>query len=158
MEHFHFPKLQRLCRVCGELLGKRNFDVLDFKGDLVAYIFIHIEDDNAEVHPSKMCLRCWSRLKNVKSRGSTTPHANFIWKPHTQANCGICQHHDNKKKGGRRKYKSKPNKHQLRNIWTTAEIEKLINTTKQMQFNTPPHLNYPEALNSHLHMCKCIIC
>ena len=52
---------------------------------------IHIDGihDNNDIHPKLMCMKCYSTIRNVEKRNSTTDLIPKSWPKHAE-NCDIC--------------------------------------------------------------------
>ena len=160
-ENFHLCSLEKLCRVCGDLLSKKMFNAINMKDDLKDYIFIDISKDEDHIHPKKVCLRCWSKVKNIKQRGSTTKHSNFEFLPHAQLNCTICERTKQKSKGGRKKISKPKNHHVVKALWTRDDISSLIASVIQFK-DFPDDFRIPQLenldMNPQIESCYCHIC
>ena len=94
----HLFYLQRLCRICGEILsGRVTYLVSDHLEELTELYKVHFAGDTSGKEPSSFCNTCYSRVKNSSK---FTPK---VWFPHEGPDCTTCCHYNMKKKGGRPK-------------------------------------------------------
>ncbi|XP_065667619.1 uncharacterized protein LOC136087920 [Hydra vulgaris] len=75
----HQQKLSRVCRICRNLLGKDSLKT-DSKTDRIYKAFrINVSEDSQCIHPEKMCMKCYTSLKNIENRGSKVFKVPKIW-------------------------------------------------------------------------------
>ena len=59
----HLFYLQRLCRICGEILSRRvTYLVSDHLEELTALYKVHFAGDTSGKEPSSFCNTCYSRV------------------------------------------------------------------------------------------------
>ena len=104
----HFENLQKICRLCGNYLGKDPFSVIRHVDKIIEIFFIDISTDDMEIHPQRFCMRFYTIMRHVKDRETTTSLFTPEWKSHSNQ-CTICTQNP---KGGRRQKKKK--------FWTTT--------------------------------------
>lgn len=93
-EDEHMSIISSLCRLCGYKLDKKhnynNFLITDeLSKKILKCFFINTCNDKREIHPSKICLKCYSTIKNIEKRGSKSSLILFEFTPHT-VNCKTC--------------------------------------------------------------------
>ena len=66
-------EINKLCRICGELLLGPNPLVVKIHGEKLEKALLKdcFANDLEGVHPAKMCLRCYSKIRNIADRGHT---------------------------------------------------------------------------------------
>ena len=70
LESIHQQKLSRVGRICGNLLGKDSLET-EGKIDRIYKAFgINTFEDSQYVHPQKMCMKCYTTLRNSENRGN----------------------------------------------------------------------------------------
>ena len=87
---FHISSLEKLCRICGFVKGLRSCDINDHINDLKEYFFLDVSSDKPDIHPSSMCFKCATLLRNAKSRLTRTSLLAINWVAHNN-NCQVCQ-------------------------------------------------------------------
>ena len=50
--------LTKLCRICGNLRGKDTVLLLNHTEGLLDTLFLKIAEDDCNIHPQKMCMKC----------------------------------------------------------------------------------------------------
>ena len=96
-EEGHRSIIAKLCRLCGYQLDKKhdynNFSITDELSKIILKCFyLDTGNDKSEIHPTKICLKCYSTIKNIETRlkrGSKSSLVLFDFTPHT-VNCKIC--------------------------------------------------------------------
>ena len=68
----HIVNLNSLCRVCGGKLGKDSVFAERHKDRINGAYFINIQTDKYDIHPPKMCMKCYTTMRNIEKRGTTT--------------------------------------------------------------------------------------
>ena len=63
----HFINLNKLCRICGNLLGKKALVKEKYITRLNSVFFINITKDLQYIHPPKICMKCYL-LMNTASK------------------------------------------------------------------------------------------
>lgn len=147
----HQQKLSRVCRICGNLLGKDSLKT-DSKIDRIYKAFrINVSEDFQCIHPEKMCMKCYTSLRNIENRGSKVFKAPKIWVkcPTVECKCvfGI------------------PGRKPLSNVgrpgkvkkWTKFYIKSFLDSLPiQEDKEILTELNH--ELNPHIVLCICKIC
>ena len=121
-------------------------------------MYIDIQKDFPEIHPTKICIKCYARLGNLKIRGCTSTHTLVTWEEHKD-DCNICENIPNKRKGGRPKKKQSTGRYSEKNsFWTrgnSAVSDRTISPGELAADVKVDMLN--KEHNSHLNLC-CPIC
>nr|XP_047135485.1 V(D)J recombination-activating protein 1-like [Hydra vulgaris] len=161
----HNKNLKLLCRVCGQLLGKKhNFigEVLKMKLENLFHVKL---TDVDIIHPPNICQKCYCTLNNVLKRKTWTALSLCTqWKPHSD-NCFTCQSVEKLSKGlifsnvqskNKAKCSGRPKDNTKR--WTFSMFEIIrekIATLHDEEINIEELNN---ELNPHLQLCLCSIC
>ena len=155
----HVSLLQKLCRICGNLLQKDTFNVSNYSSMIQTAFFVYTDLTN--VHPAKICLKCYATMLNIQKRETTTQTKVVTWQPHTSTDCETCAYASGFSKAGRKPKKGKSGrpKSTSNNIWT----RKIING---IAANLPPKVlpdnlsvtDFRRNYNPHLHLRICISC
>ncbi len=118
----HEDILKQLCRVCGQRAQTKKekchrpaklLKSLD-STDLHHFYGIDANNYNAAQHPDKICMACYRRLNNFRSKrkNEVENHDNYLkmametdslWKPHTTEYCATCMLFEFQKRGSSRK-------------------------------------------------------
>lgn len=154
----HVQHLAKLCRVCGEYLGKRkcNYNVSDRINDLNQFLFLNVEKDSAEAHPTKICSKCYARIKNIRDRSTTTKHEHISWIPHSD-NCRVCKE-GSSRKGGKPIPKAKSGRPKAgKKLWRRKDFEEFLSMTPENEPAYDLGAVKPEH-NAHLNLCLCPMC
>ncbi|XP_057291871.1 V(D)J recombination-activating protein 1-like [Hydractinia symbiolongicarpus] len=154
MAEYHSEKINRLCRFCGQLLSKDTVLVSKHKSRLLKCFFIDVDQDSNEIHPTKMCLKCCSKLTHSEKRTTTSVMHEIHWHPHSE-NCPYCFE---KLKRGRKTKKHKSGRPTAKKpIWTRI----LLNIFENTKDVVPPELTLEHlntSLNPHVSLCRCQLC
>lgn len=163
---FHRENLSYLCRICSSKLKKEQYHLENISEMVKSAFYIDIKNDKADVHPAKICLNCYAKMKNSQTRNSTlaTTFQVSTWEQHSD-NCSVCQLVPKIKKGGRPPKKSNKGIGRGRRksndlIWNREAITSLQSITPKDVF---PHdklniNNISKIHNPHLRLCVCDIC
>lgn len=132
-ESQHNIYLTKLCRICQEHTGKvlRNaLSVTKFSERIEKAFRIDLKGDIPTVHPRKICLKCYSLMKNVETK-NTTPILNVkSWFPHNPSDCDTCKLGSIKSRGGKKtKSKSVGRPPKDGSMWTRHMTEVLYEKT-----------------------------
>ena len=73
----------------GKFLGKEALEVLNYKDNIETNFMVNVEDDMAQVHPCRMCFKCYSTMRNIEQRETTSQLQLKQWGPHTDT-CDTC--------------------------------------------------------------------
>ena len=116
MSEGHTAALEKLCRVCGDLLAHkksaRKYKCSSNPENLLKYFGIDIRQDNPLIHPLSYCHPCHSILchsaQAEKKRKVYHPTKKiFNWREHIETGCSICAPENLSKKIGRPKKAAK---------------------------------------------------
>ncbi|XP_057300003.1 V(D)J recombination-activating protein 1-like [Hydractinia symbiolongicarpus] len=134
-ESQHNIYLTKLCRICQEHTGKvlRNaLSVTKFSERIEKAFRIDLKGDHPTVHPRKICLKCYSLMKNVETK-NTTPILNVkSWFPHNPSDCDTCKLGSIKSRGGKKtKSKSVGRPPKDGSMWTRHMTEVLYEKTPE---------------------------
>ena len=127
MTEYHETKLKTLSRICGESLD--NDSVLLTKHIIIIEFcfFIRIDKDHPNMHPQKMCYRCFSIKRNIE-KGSNTELKLRSW----PENCNLTECVCFKANKGRKKKKKISGRplsiSYSENIWTRHIINNILST------------------------------
>ena len=80
-----------------------------------------VKNDNTDIHPQKICQKCYYTLTNIENRATTSSITIKTWTPHSD-NCLTCASEEKNKKGGRPTKKRRPERPNSSN--TTSGLEK----------------------------------
>jgi len=153
---YHSKCVERLCRICGNLLGTKSFEVSKYLTLLEEAFYIDHKKDNPEVHPKRFCIKCYKQSKNITGRGSTPTGKCFQFDKHSAA-CATCENFSTLLKGGKRKKIKKAGRPSEKNaVWSRDFSEHLSNELPVDNFPVDVKLN--PALNPQLEICLCTTC
>ena len=97
---FHTEDIDKLCRICRQFLGKENYNKENHKQKIENIYFININSDNPQIHPKKICLKCYSVMSTAIKRQSTISTSPFNnWTQHAEK-CEICERESNYSRKG----------------------------------------------------------
>ena len=157
----HTAALTKLCRFCGLFLTKDHFNFPsceETNEKILECFYIDVGIDIEIIHPQKMCQKCYSTLKNISQRNTTTPHYIIQWTKHSNTNCFACSQVEKLKKGGRPKKRKRQGPPSTTLLWTRQDSDIL---RKQL----PPTTLVPQSIehlqnkfNPNLEVCTCKIC
>ena len=165
MSSSHDLVLSKLCRICGSFLKSKEklFLVKNYIKDVEECFWLcNVKNDKPEVHPSKICQKCYFSMKNIK-KGHTHSQTIEVWVDHTVGDCKVCS----KKRPGRGENKSKRktlegiNQHTIGNtiIWTRKLTNDLENKVPISSASTDLNISdFDLAFNKSLPLCKCDLC
>ena len=154
----YINSLAKLCRICGEILGKQAQLVAPKSSKINKTFFIDVCNDIPEIHPTYICLKCFTTVRNVESRETTTSLTATSWIAHHE-NCTVCY---GKLKTGPKRKKRQPGRPSKdnKNTWTRSIINEFVNN---IPLNNTTIINISaqtinRKYNSHLDLCICYIC
>ena len=104
----HVNVLKSLCRLCGGKLAKDTFLVMKHASSIMLAFYLDITSDTENLHPPKMCLKCYSTMKNIEKRQTTSNLKTKTWDHHTDTDCLICSKHKLKAVRKAKKKKMQP--------------------------------------------------
>ena len=88
---FHTKDIDKLCRICCQFLGKENYNKQNHKQKIEKIYLININSDNPQIHPKKICHKCYSVMSTAIKRQSTISTSPFNnWTQHAEK-CEICE-------------------------------------------------------------------
>ena len=67
----HCTNLDKLSRICGNLLGKKALAKEKYATQLHRLFFINITQDLQYIHPPKICMKCYLLMNTASKRNST---------------------------------------------------------------------------------------
>ena len=150
----HILCLSKLCRLCGNYIGADSFYVINIIARVDQAFFTEIGEDRTEIHPPKICMKCYTLMRHIEQRGTTS--FNFIltnWPQTCSLKSCICF----VKKSGRKKKKPFGRPPSVnKDIWTRKSINEIIDS-----FSGMSRLCYESisiADNPHIDLCVCKIC
>ncbi|XP_057302799.1 uncharacterized protein LOC130636963 [Hydractinia symbiolongicarpus] len=158
----HMCELDKLCRICGFLLPKNKNNTFKVSNPKVSrrmqeHLFRNIEKDTEALHPTKICMKCYSRLGQLDYRKSTSNFELFKWSEHTEQNCNVCENEIKRKKGGKPRKRMSTGRYSVSNShWTryeTSEINEMLGETVVLMKQ-----NFKEKFNDNLYLCICQLC
>ena len=72
----HILCLSKLCRLCGNYIGADSFYVINIIARVDEAFLTEIGEDRTEIHPPKICMKCYTLMRHIEQRGTTS--FNFI--------------------------------------------------------------------------------
>ena len=102
----HIRNLCKLCRVCGNKVNicrgyKQAQLVHNYRELLYARFGVDIKDDDATVHPTRLCNKCYMKVYHVRNKdlGEVTQSIAdvFNFNPHCEENCNVCRQYRHNK-------------------------------------------------------------
>ena len=159
--------LSKLCFLCGNFF-KKSFSIENHKDKIKTAFYIDVTpcSDNS-IFPSKICERCYLKLKNIIKGSSTLePMKPINWKEHDPVACSVCSTQPDRRGGKRIKNISKnigrPNL-TMETVWTRKRSEQLKSTTKDVisnfhELTDPTLIDIPSTLNPQMKHCLCKLC
>ena len=165
----HQQALSKLCRVCGNLLGKakaRNISTYlcsDFKQHLVETFDIHTDSDSPDSHPQRFCRACYDVIKGkekaVVGVAVYKPQVQVFnqWCHHHDHYCAVCDHFGKLSIGGRPK--------KVKRVGRPATVS-FRSAIKHIRSIAPPtllpdgvkHIEAVSPKSSNLSELKCALC
>ena len=128
----HVEKLSSLCRICGQKLGKDPVCAERYKLRIVDAYFINIEADKPDIHPPKICMRCYTTMRNIESRGTTTTLDIKDWQKIECHNC-ICTCYNYVKIPGRKLKQKKQGRPPAKlTFWTRTKLNTIKESTPKL--------------------------
>lgn len=101
-EQDHINTLEKLCRVCDQLLSKpkkvqKGYLCSENKEAHLKVFEISTDNDNSHIHPPNFCHSCRSTIyadDRASSQGREYSHITtlFTWTAHSETECGTCDH------------------------------------------------------------------
>ncbi|XP_047140285.1 uncharacterized protein LOC105850260 isoform X1 [Hydra vulgaris] len=150
----HILCLIKLCRLCGNYIGTDSFNVINIIARVDQAFFTEVGEDRTKIHPPKICMKCYTLMRHIEQRGTTS--FNFIltsW-PHT---CSLESCICFLKKSGRKKKKPFGRPPSVnKDVWTRKSINEILDSFSEM-----PRLYYESISivnNPHKDLCICKIC
>ena len=87
----HCPNLDKLCHICGNLLGKKALGKEKYTTQLHSVFFINITKDLQCIHPRKICMKCYLLMNRASKRNSTISLKTYEnWCQHDEHSCQTC--------------------------------------------------------------------
>ena len=138
---------------------RNNIDVINdkVKDKLYNNLFIDVSKEKEDIHPPKICLKCYSKLKNAEKRKTTFKHELHVWKEH-HSNCSVCERVNVKQKGGRPKKNKSTGRYSGTNIYWTKADSLTIKTKLPTEEIKILKEDFKVGNNSHLNLCICPCC
>ena len=123
---------------------------------LTDIFFLPVKNDNTDIHPQKICQKCYSTLTN---RATTSNITIKEWTPHSD-NCLTCASVEKNKKGGRPTKKRRPGRPNSSNtyIWTREKINKFMSHVPADIFTDSFDITKLQKNNSRVKICLCKLC
>ena len=160
----HCTNLDKLCRICRNLLGKNALAKENYITQLHSVFFINITKGLPCIHPSKICMKCYLLMNMASKRNSTISLKMYeIWCPNDDYSChariaelskGALGKTKNTIKNDRR---GRPTLSKL--FWSQEDLDML--SAKCPPDNLPIDIEnsyFKEKWNPHLSICMCNIC
>ena len=101
--HLHKDSLLGLCRICGERAKKSAEKIIpklcaSYPADILQVYRVNISNDDVNLHPPKMCNRCYLMMKKslrtqdirVFENSFQRLVTNSFWSPHSDDSCQVC--------------------------------------------------------------------
>ena len=161
----HQSFLQRLCRVCGQLLTKKSFSFESMKGKLEK-IFVEMDLSVSKQNiPNSICMKCYSTCNNLlKRKDSSTSLKPMLLSPH-DGNCLACNLYVSQTKAFSGKIKKKsPGRptHYFSGLkWTKTNTIQLFEKTDPLSLSEDQIKIFPlinKELNPQYNLCLCKLC
>ena len=87
----HSTNLDKLCRICGNLLGKKTLAKEKNTTQPHSVFFINVIKDLQCTHPRKICMKCYLLMNTASKRNSTISLKIYgNWYPHDEHFCQTC--------------------------------------------------------------------
>lgn len=110
----HLASLEGLCRICGERAKKQKEKTVpklcvDYTSDILQVYRLNVSTDNVNLHPPKICNRCYLMMKKSLRTQDVRVFENSyqrlvtssFWSPHSDDNCQVCTHFTQQNIGGK---------------------------------------------------------
>ena len=162
----HCTNLDKLCRICGNLLGKKALAKENYITQLHSVFFINITKDLQCIHPPKICMKCYLLTNTASKRNSTISLKTYKnWCPHDDYSWGTCARITELSKGALGKMKNTIKNDQRgrpalsKLFWSQEDLDML--SAKCPPDNLPIDIEnsyFKEKWNPHLSICMCNIC
>ena len=156
-EEGHRSIIAKLCRLCGYQLDKKhdynNFSITDqLSKSILKCFYLDTCNDKSEIHPTKICLKCYSTIKNIEKRGSKSFLVLFEFTPHT-VNCKTCLRATESKSFTKLNSKRvaspgrpKSTKNSTEPTWSKSKSLHLFDQTEDLNFDNEPDTSHlPEG-------------
>nr|XP_047145376.1 V(D)J recombination-activating protein 1-like [Hydra vulgaris] len=145
--------LMKLCRLCGNYICHDPVNTENIKIRVDQAFFTELEEDRLDTHPPKICMKCYTNLRNIEKRGTTSNFRLSQWPLTCFIERCICfwknPSRKKKKQCGRPSINDKV-------IWTRESISKI-----KKSFSGLPRLCHDSidvADNPHKDLCVCKNC
>ena len=156
----HLINIAKLCRICGLFLSKDKFLVSKYVDSVKSVFHVNCHQDQPDIHPQHLCMKCYSTIRNVEKRGTCTSLIAKTWTAHSNDKCNVCISVATLKKGRRKKTKEKKSVagRPKEEKWTRTEsisLEKksFPDTTEINKLQLNHLINAPI-----IPFCTCLIC
>ncbi|XP_047124855.1 uncharacterized protein LOC124807217 isoform X1 [Hydra vulgaris] len=151
----HLTKLSLICRICGEHTTKDSVDVCKYSERIGNTFYINTTIDNKNIHPQKMCRRCYIIMRNIE-KGSSTSLKVVKWPSPCPDKCSCFS-----KVSGRKVKKCKAGRlciiEQNQKRWTRPIINNLIASIPKQTLRLNA-IDIDPVANPHLDLCICQLC
>ena len=88
---FHTEYIGKLCQICCQFLGKENYNKENHKQKIEKIYFINTNSDNTQMHPKKICHKCYIVMSTANKMKSIVTTSSFNnWTRHAEK-CEICE-------------------------------------------------------------------
>ena len=78
----HMPCVIKLCRLCGDYIGNHSFTVTTITIRIDRAFFTEVGEDRTDSHPSNICMKCYTVMRHIEKRGTTSSIFNLShWPP-----------------------------------------------------------------------------
>ena len=162
----HSTNLDKLCRICGNLLGKKALAKEKYTTQLHSVFFINVIKDLQCTHPPKICMKCYLLMNTASKRNSTISHKTYEnWCPHDEHFCQTCVRVTELSKGALGKIKNistndrrgRPSISKL--FWSQEDLGMLSAKCPPDDLPIDIETSYlQEKWDPHLSICMCNIC
>ena len=152
----HCTNLDKLCRICRNLLGKNALAKENYITQLHSVFFINITKGLPCIHPSKICMKCYLLMNMASKRNSAISLKMYeIWCPNDDYSCHARIAELSKGALGKTKNTIKNDRR------GRPTLSKLLLSAKCPPDNLPIDIEnsyFKEKWNPHLSICMCNIC